>query len=244
MANKETLQTNPPPSEWAEIPPIWWKWFNDLCELVQGKNNRQLFLNTLTDTKTNNVGVKSFFINDSNGDAHFTKMDGQVDPYIGPGGEFIVPGAIIAGSVTTSTSNTPAVRAYQTFSQNIANATPMIVTYGATDFDTDSSMVTATGKYTPKTVGKYLVTGSLGFEGTNVYPDKYVSLGIAKNGATVGATKIQSTYSGDIIAQVSDLVSMNGTTDYLQLAVEHNMGFSTPTWGNSYTCYFTAHKVA
>lgn len=39
------------------------------------------------------------------------------------------------------------------------------------------------------------------------------------------------------------MIKCNGTTDYLQMAVQHNFGVDKGTYGNGFTCYFEAYKV-
>lgn len=243
MTKKETIQSEGPPSEWSVLSPTNWKWLDDVRKLLQGAEGRQNFVNTLTDTKTNNTNIRTFFINDAQGDAYFTENNGTVDPYIGPNGELIVPVSITTGSITVVNGTSSAVRAYQSAVQNIPDVSPTIVDFHAVTFDEDSAFNLTTNRFTPTKAGKYQVTASIGYEATNVYADRYASIGITKNGTTVTGAKVHSSVSQDITVSANDLISMNGTTDYLQVAVEHNFGFTTPTWGQSFTCFFAAHKV-
>lgn len=241
MVRKETIQSEGPPSAWATLSPHNWKWLDDVRLLLQGREGRQNFINTLTDAKTNNANIRPLLINTPQGDAKWTANNGS-EPYVGPNGSFVVPGAITAGSIS-ALGGDASVSVYQALSQTIANSLPTVIIFDSLNFDAGSTMNLATGKWTPTQAGIYRVTGSIGFEATNVYADKYVSLGVAKNGVTVKSTKIHSSVSADIVVEANGLIEMNGTTDYVEVAVEHNFGFATPTWAAGYATYFDANKV-
>lgn len=241
MTNKETIQTLPDPPVWPQQPTVWWKWMHDLYVLITGKEGRQNFINVLTNTKTNNIGVRSFFLNQTNGDATFSDTSGAIDPYLGPDGQLIVPTTIIA--TRREIINVGAMRAYQSVPQTFFSGAAATQTYNAVSFDEDSGMSTGTGVFTPKQAGIYAVTGTAGFAAAGVVAGKYVAVGIAKNGVTVGAVKIQTSAVQDIVVTACDLVQMNGTTDNLSIAVEHNFGANADTFGAAFTNYFTAIKV-
>lgn len=237
MANKETIEAPPMPDE--DPKSIYWlKWFYNLYLLITGRQGRQNFINVMTNTKTNNTNTSSFFVNRSNGNAEFT---GDQQPYLGPNNQLIVPTTIVASK--RQILSVGAVSAYQGGVQTIPDNTPTVLIYGAEYFDEDSAFDLATGTFTPVQAGKYMVTASVGFESADVVADKFVSIGIAKNGATVAGSQVHTSDAESITAEVNYLVDMNGTTDYLQSAVQHNFGVDTNTWGNAFTCYFTAFKV-
>jgi len=239
LARKQTIQSEGPPSEWASLSPTNWKWLDDLCLLIQGKEGRQNFINTLTDTKPNNSNIKTFFVNDGQADAYFTENDGQVDPYIGPEGELVVPTTIVA--TKRQIVNVGALRAYQTAGQTIFSGTPSIVIFGTTSFDEDDGYNSGAGSYTPLQAGKYLVTGSVGYD--ICVANSTVSIGIAKNGITVAGVQVHTSTIDPVVVQVTDLVEIDGDTDYLQIATQQNFGVNTDTSGTAFTCYFTAFKV-
>lgn len=242
MARIETIQTEPVPSEWPELPTIWWKWFDDLRLLAQGREGRQNFINTLTDTKTNNTGIRTFFLNDTNGDAKWSDTSGAVDPYIGPNGELIVPTTIIA--TKRQITNVGACKAYQTNPQAFADGVASVMTYGTAAFDEDSAMDLVTGVFTPVQAGKYAVSATIGFDASQIVADRAVSISIYKSGSISAATQDHTSNNAyPLVVTVSDLVLMDGDTDYLEVFVQQDFGAGAVSIGNSYTCYFTAFKV-
>jgi hypothetical protein len=224
------------------MPHLWWKWLDDVRLLLQGREGRQNFINTLTDTKTSNIGIKTFFINDTMGDARFTDPVAANEPYVGPNGEMIVPGTVIA--TKRQINNVGAVRAYQTVPQTFFSGAPAVLTYNATAFDEDSGMSAGTGTFTPKQAGKYLVTGTVGFPAAALVANKSVSVGIAVNGTTRGAVEQHtSNIAFPFVLTATCLLLMNGTTDYVQVSVQQNFGVNAATIGAEYAGYMTAFKV-
>jgi hypothetical protein len=233
----ETIQANPTPAEWQAMPPLWWKWFHDVYVLLSGQEGRQNFINVLTATTKNNLNIKSFFINQTNGDARFTDPNAN-EPYIGPDGDLIVPGTIIASR--RQIVNVEAVRAYQTLPQTFFSGVAAMMAFDTEAFDENSSFAAST--YTPKQAGKYQVTASIGF--LTPVANKSVSLSILKNAGLVSATEQHTSNAVfPIVINTSTLVTMNGTTDFLQVFAQQNFGVNADTIGAEYACYFTAYKV-
>jgi ribosomal protein L27 len=216
------------------MPTVWYKWFFDLYQLLTGRVGRQNFINTLTKSASNNEGANYFLISDSKGDVTFTGSD---DPQIGPNGTIVATRRQIA--------NVGAVNVYQTVPQTIFNLVDGVVTFSATNFDQDSTLDLFTGTWIPKQAGKYKVTASIGYDTGTVVPNCYVALWLTRNGGAFNqSTVVQHTSSTDfIIVSVTDLIEMNGTTDYMNVVTRHNFGVDTPTWGTGFSCKFSAHKV-
>lgn len=241
MAKTEPIQSEPLPSEWPEMPNLWWSWIDDLRLLLQGKQGRQNFINVLTNTKPNNVGGRTFFCNYPNGDAKFTSDTGTTDPYLASTGELIVPTKIIASR--EQILNTAAFRVGQSYQQVIPSATASVVTYDVATFDQDDVVELATGTATPIQAGIYWVHGAVGFAAADVVADCYVSCLVGKNSVILGSSIGHTSTTKDIVVSAGTLIKCNGTTDYLQMAVQHNFGVDKGTYGNDFTCYFEAYKV-
>lgn len=82
-------------------------------------------------------------------------------------------------------------------------------------------------RFTPKTAGYYQVNGMLQF--ANIIANKTYVAAIYKNGSVVSSNYSQSgsaTYGGQSVP-VSDLIYLNGTTDYLELYSFINTGVAT-----------------
>lgn len=214
---------------------------DDLRLLIQGKRDRQNFINVLTDTVPNNIGVKRFFINATNGDAVWSDYNNN-EPYIGPDGQLIVPTTIIAGK--RQILDVGAVRAYQTAGQTFFTGVAGTMTYNTVEFDQDSAMSLGTGIFTPVQEGVYSVTASVGFAASQITADTACSVGIAKNSTLVGSAQGHTSNAlFPIVISTTTLVYMDGAGDFLRAGVQQDFGANADTLGVEYACYFTAFKV-
>lgn len=120
----------------------------------------------------------------------------------------------LAGQTTTK----PIGRIYETASQNLADATAVAITFTLEDFDTHSFHSTSsnTSRVTPTVAGYYRFRGTVAFgaQATPVFSDAW----IRKNGATdlPGAGRAAGQTSAFCVAAEA-IVSMNGSTDYIEL---------------------------
>lgn len=141
-------------------------------------------------------------------------------------GGFTVAGTYPQNQVLTGPSSTK-VRATQGTAQSIPNAAATTVVYDTEVFDTLTEFVHTTGIFTAKNAGYYRVTGgvlsaSVAWAAGNRWEVRIYKNGVeyAKgdwNVADAATTRQRSSY-------VSCLVSMNGTTDTIELVVIHNQG--------------------
>ncbi len=129
----------------------------------------------------------------------------------------------------------PKVRAHQTTAQSLANATWTKITLDTVDFDTNSNF--ASSRFTPTIAGYYRVTGSVFFTGTSSSP---IAVAVYKDGSNV--SQGQGGNAIDIL-KTSDLIFMNGSTDYLELYAYQGSGASADTDPFSYAIYFAAERV-
>ena len=131
--------------------------------------------------------------------------------------------------------NGPAFRAYANSTTTIFNNTPAKVTLGSENYDTGSYF--SSSRFTPLVAGYYQITGSVDFLAA-------VSSSIAilqKNGVQNSLGVI-----GDRSSQVSDLIYMNGSTDYVELYAYQNSGSSKNLTSNSsgtYLCGYLARSA-
>lgn len=234
---KDTIQVPPMPNEWA-MPITWLKWFYDLYLLVTGREGRQNFINTLTNTKQNNNQTSTLFVNKSNGDATFL---GTEAPYINKDNGLVIPTTVTADK--RSVANVGALRAFQSAPQTIQDLTDTIMIFDLVEFDDDSAFNTGTGQWTPTQAGKYAITAQVAYDGADVVISKYVQIYLSKNGIDYAASQAHTSTPESITVSVSGLMEMNGTTDYMYVIVSHNFGVGTPTFGQNFACYLIAHKV-
>ena len=112
----------------------------------------------------------------------------------------------------------PAFRAFRNTSvQNVSGSTWTKVELNGETFDTDSCFDSTTNfRFTPNKAGYYKFTGSVDGE-AQVATTVFGRAAIYKNGS-VAAQGVKAPAFGDEFAsQVSDLIYLNGTTDYVEL---------------------------
>jgi hypothetical protein len=129
---------------------------------------------------------------------------------------------ITTGSTFAGTG--PAFRAYQDAGQTISNTTFTKVTLATEDYDTASCF--ASSRFTPTVAGYYLCTGNIRFSASTAGP--VIVAAIYKNGAAYQNFE-GSTNSSDSSTQVTSLVYLNGSTDYVELYTYQNYGGNRST---------------
>ena len=121
--------------------------------------------------------------------------------------------------------------------QTVSASTYTILTFSNEVFDTNGNF--ASNKFTPTVAGKYLITGSVSCSDSS--PAGYCIARIAKNGSTYASSYVHSP-PNDIVVQVSTIVDMNGSTDYVELI--GFVGPGTTISGVADLTYFTGTLVA
>ncbi len=145
-------------------------------------------------------------------------------------GSVLLQAPAVAGSTTltlpTTTgtlalaSTVPAFLAYQTTVQSVANATNVKINFDTEVFDTNNNFDTSNGRFTPTVAGYYQINLSISLQSLA----NTVGL-LFKNGShyltfvTTGIAGISNT-----TATTSCVVSMNGSTDYLEGYVYQGTG--------------------
>lgn len=138
----------------------------------------------------------------------------------------------LAKGITVGATAAPAFRAYRNGSQTISAATTTKVALNAESFDTNGNFDSTTNyRFTPTVAGYYQVNGLVAFTtgaGQAV---------IYKNGSTY-TTGVEVTYNGSLGGHlpVSDLIYLNGSTDYIELYVYLTTG-TTISSGESNTAF-------
>ena len=129
----------------------------------------------------------------------------------------------VTGNVVT---DAPAFRAWLNSDQSISNNTWTKVQFNTEDFDTTSAYDNTTNyRFTPTVAGYYQVNFRVRFNGTSLV-SQLASL--YKNGVIASyANSARFATSSDIGVNGSDLLYMNGTTDYLEV-----FGFLTASSGH------------
>ena len=119
--------------------------------------------------------------------------------------------------------NYPAFEAYRgTSLQSITDLTATKVQFNTEVFDTDSAYDNATNyRFTPQVAGKYFVySGLMMKSSTGTDNIRQINIDIRKNGSTLRLTQYYSQNQFyNFTAFVQGSISMNGSTDYLEVFV-------------------------
>ena len=125
------------------------------------------------------------------------------------------------GTVMVS-GNMPAFSAYRSGTQNITTATWTKVQLNSEDFDTASCFDSTTNyRFTPTVAGYYQINGAVHLSNTTD-PILQTRVAIYKNGTSYRYANVNLVYPtyniiNDATLQVSALIHMNGSSDYLEL---------------------------
>ena len=137
----------------------------------------------------------------------------------------------------------PTFEATMSGNQSLNTATNTKIAFDTETFDTNNNYDPTTNyRFTPTVAGKYLVTGSIKFDlATDV---KAIEINIYKNGsAMTPARSTTGSTSGTNLQSVlvSTIVSMNGSTDYVEIFGYHEQGGAKNVFQNG--SFFSAVKV-
>ena len=124
-------------------------------------------------------------------------------------------------AVSTLMGFGPVFRAYQNASVSIANATYTVLPLNTEQYDTNNNFDTTTYRFTPTIAGYYQVNGTANYfpaGGGNCF------ISVFKNGTEYA----RGPYSSEVAPGlgVSDIIPMNGSTDYLELRLFQASGIS------------------
>ena len=149
------------------------------------------------------------------------------------------------GTVMVS-GNMPAFSAYATNTQSLSSLTFVKIQFNTEEFDTANCYDNATNyRFTPNVAGYYQVNivSAIGTTGSAV-ANTQLACNIFKNGSAFkagGNTLLNNTY--DMVAAVSALIYLNGTTDYVEGYLRQISGGSLNTATGQTVSYFQASMV-
>jgi len=130
-------------------------------------------------------------------------------------GWFTKNSAGVEEQISGASKNTrPCFRAVNSGTQAISATTDTKVNLATETFDTNTNF--ASSRFTPTIVGKYLITGSITFSGGSAIHTYGI---LNKNGSNHRINYAMGVTDTFITVEVSDIVDMNGTTDYIELHV-------------------------
>jgi len=155
-----------------------------------------------------------------------------------------------SGNVTLSSAdfkNEGAFSAYNNTATSLSASTFTKFPTLTEDFDNDSWFDTSTSRYTPQSAGKYCFFIGVQFSCT-ANSMKDVRVAIYKNGSSFGNIIFRDNgtpMASDIISnKVSFIMSMNGSTDYVEPYGYINFSSGTASFDNGRgRCYFNGYKI-
>lgn len=130
----------------------------------------------------------------------------------------------------------PAFSAYLSGAQTIPATTWTKITCQTKEFDTHTAYNTSTYRFTPTVAGYYYVTVTV----SGNTAQTQLGVGVYKNGAASKYFQLIAAPANGMVTGTA-LVSMNGTTDYLEAMVYSASGVDLTT--ASTTTFFQAHMV-
>ena len=138
----------------------------------------------------------------------------------------------------------PAFRAYRGADQTISNNTATKVQLNTENFDTANCFDSTTNyRFTPTVAGYYQFSAILNLGGT---PVTNAQAQIYKNGASVSQFVFyapSNTTQYQINASLSDLIYMNGSTDYVELYGYISAGSGNQFGGGTTQAYLAGYLV-
>ena len=117
--------------------------------------------------------------------------------------------------VAAGGANTPAFFASCTGDQVLNNDTATKIAFANEVFDTSSAYDTSTYKFTPQVAGKYFFYGQIYI--TSPGTNNTMQVRLAKNGSEFTKGDINSAVNRDQAVVTMGAVSLNGSSDYVQL---------------------------
>jgi len=140
------------------------------------------------------------------------------------------------GTVMVS-GNMPAFSAYQSSAQTLSNGTFTKITLDTELFDTNNNFTSS--RFTPTVAGYYQINGGFNYISSTANNETIVA--IYKNGSVY--SYLQDIVQGSVSRAVygSNLVYLNGTTDYVELY--GFLGTGGALSANSYSTYFSGVLV-
>jgi hypothetical protein len=174
------------------------------------------------------TGVFTIASPNSNTDRTQTLPDNS-GTLINTGSTGVVTQAMLASNIATSG---PTFRVWSSVNQTITGATSTIITFNQEDWDTNNNFSSNT--FTPTVAGYYFINA--GIRTNNAGGSEFVCY-IVKNGNTY-AHGSNNASTGINLSTVSNLVYMNGSTDYVRIEVYPGPTTCTTVNSSAYV-YFT-----
>jgi len=144
-----------------------------------------------------------------------------------------VTGVLPAANGGTGISINPQISARITTNQSIANATFVKIALATENFDTNNNFDNVTNyRFLPTVAGKYFFSAGVDI---NAAVDACILRAyLFKNGAGLLESGIQTSGTGQQGVTINGVISMNGSSDYVELYIYQATGTSQTANANSY----------
>jgi hypothetical protein len=146
----------------------------------------------------------------------------------------------LPATTSTLSINGPAFSAYVSTTQTNTTGVATKITFQTEEFDTANAFDSTTNyRFTPLVAGYYQVSAAYNTDSTALTRANIV---IYKNGSAVKSGADYSSYTGINTLTVSALISMNGSTDYLEV-YSLQTGTVVKVFASQNASYFQATMV-
>lgn len=140
------------------------------------------------------------------------------------------------GTVMVS-GNMPAFSAVRSGAQTVANGTFTKIQFNSEEFDTNNCYDPTTNyRFTPTVAGYYQISGSVSYS----FNSGSAVISIFKNGASFKWGNLIGAVVAGCSGNVSALIYLNGSTDYIELYAYQNSGLSQNISTSTVETYFQA----
>lgn len=146
---------------------------------------------------------------------------------------------VLAQSIADLYKRLTSFYVYRNSAQSIASATQTKILFDTETFDTGSRFDNATNyRFTPTIAGKYIFFAQVSFADTFIVGN-LMSANLFKNGSNIAQSSVYApTTVGALNAQVGAILSMNGSTDYVEVYVYQDNAASRSIFtGSPYTFF-------
>ena len=134
-------------------------------------------------------------------------------------------------------TNAPAFSCIKSANQSITTSTSTKISFDTKEFDLTSDFDTSTYRFTPSIQGYYQFNLSVFMDCNNT--QGMFRSELYKNGGLYKRTTMQADSTPqDLSASGSILAYANGSTDYFEMYVYHNLGSTRSLYSNSTLTYF------
>tara|TARA_R110000787_G_scaffold3311_3_gene13113 strand:- start:5029 stop:5661 length:633 start_codon:yes stop_codon:yes gene_type:complete len=150
--------------------------------------------------------------------------------------------------VAAGLANTPGFEARLTGSQDVSDATQTLVSVNQEVYDSDSCYDTSTYRFTPTTAGKYYCYGTVCCvpSADNVLKEAMTSFRFNGTRTRTSSTTFNaSTFATMTSPFVSEVLTFNGSSDYVELWGRCGVSSGTPRFSSAHATatYFGAYRI-